>query len=113
MILIIAAFLTLAYHLAEVEIFVVCLSLAQGLQNVAFRRIGGIGVHTTYLTGLITGLLAKEAERHAFHVTPPPSTDPDPKSGLFYGMWGSFALGAVTGATMVFASRNREFWELF
>jgi len=101
-ILIIAAYLALAYHLAGVEIFVVCQSLALGLQNAAFRRAGGISVHTTYLTGLITGLLAKEAERHAFHVTPPLSTVPDPKFGLLYGIWGSFVLGAVTGAAMVF-----------
>ena len=102
MILIIAAYLALAYHLAGVEIFVVCQSLALGLQNAAFRRAGGISVHTTYLTGLITGLLAKEAERHAFHVTPPPSTAPDPKFDLLYGIWGSFVLGAVTGAALVF-----------
>jgi len=101
-ILIIAAYLALASYLAPgAEIFVVCLSLALGLQNAAFRRTGGISVHTTYLTGMITGLIATEAERHAFHVAPGASTVPDPKFGLLYGIWGTFVLGAGTGAAMV------------
>lgn len=37
------------------ESFVICTSLALGLQNGSFQRTGGISVHTTYLTGLITG----------------------------------------------------------
>jgi uncharacterized membrane protein YoaK (UPF0700 family) len=102
-ILIMVAYLALASHIAPgAQIFVICLSLALGLQNAAFRRTGGISVHTTYLTGMITGLIATEAERHAFHVVPRASTLPDPKSGLLYGIWGTFVLGAGTGAAMVF-----------
>ena len=32
---------------ARVEVFVVCMSLALGMQNGAFQRTGGISVHTT------------------------------------------------------------------
>ena len=54
-ILIVAASLALAYKVAHgIEIFVIFVSLALGLQNGAFRHVGGISVHTTYLTGMIT-----------------------------------------------------------
>ena len=45
---------------ARVEVFVVCMSLALGMQNGAFQRTGGISVHTTYLTGMITSLMTSE-----------------------------------------------------
>jgi uncharacterized membrane protein YoaK (UPF0700 family) len=62
-ILIVAASLALASHMAHgVEIFVIFVSLALGLQNGAFRRVGGISVHTTYLTGMITSLISTETE---------------------------------------------------
>jgi uncharacterized membrane protein YoaK (UPF0700 family) len=98
-ILIVAGYLALAFHApAAVEILVVCLSLALGLQNGAFRHTGGISVHTTYLTGTITGLIATKAEQWAFRSTSGPSTALDPKFGLLFGVWAVFVLGAVTGA---------------
>jgi len=51
-----------------------------GLQNGAFRRVGGISVHTTYLTGMITSLIASEAEKYASE--PPPVKAPDPKQAV-------------------------------
>jgi hypothetical protein len=42
------------------------------LQNGAFRRVGGITVHTTYLTGLITGLISTEAENYISGLPPTP-----------------------------------------
>jgi uncharacterized membrane protein YoaK (UPF0700 family) len=63
-ILIVAAALALASGMTpRVEIFVIFLSLALGLQNGAFGRAGGISVHTTYLTGMITILISTEAEK--------------------------------------------------
>jgi uncharacterized membrane protein YoaK (UPF0700 family) len=51
-ILLVASSLALASHMAHgVEIFVILVSLALGLQNGAFRRVGGISVHTTDLDG--------------------------------------------------------------
>jgi uncharacterized membrane protein YoaK (UPF0700 family) len=76
-ILTMTAYLALASRAApRVEIFLVCVSLALGLQNGAFQRTGGISVHTTYLTGMITRLMTAEAEK-------PQITSPgDPKLNL-------------------------------
>lgn len=47
-----AAYLALTVHaIVSVEVFVLCMALALGIQNGAFQSTGGIGVHTTYLTG--------------------------------------------------------------
>jgi len=101
-ILMVAASLSLASDVAHrVAMFVICMSLALGLQNGAFRRVGGISVHTTYLTGMMTSLITTEAERYASEVLPPPAPTSDPKVGLLLGIWISFVLGAGTGATMV------------
>jgi uncharacterized membrane protein YoaK (UPF0700 family) len=82
-------------------VFVIFVSLALGLQNGAFRRAGGVSVHTTYLTGMLTRLLSKEAEKYASEVAPEPVTHPDPQIGLLTGIWIAFVLGAGTGAAMV------------
>jgi len=101
-ILILAASLALASGVAHgVEIFVIFVSLALGLQNGAFRRAGGISVHTTYLTGMITSLISTEAEQYASQVVPPPVTAHDPKITLLCRIWIAFVLGAGTGAAMV------------
>jgi uncharacterized membrane protein YoaK (UPF0700 family) len=101
-ILIIAASLALSSGVAHgVEIFVIFVSLALGLQNGAFRRAGGISVHTTYLTGMITSLISTEAEQFASEVVAPVVSTPDPKISLLSGVWIAFVLGAGTGAAMV------------
>jgi uncharacterized membrane protein YoaK (UPF0700 family) len=101
-ILIVAASLALAAEMAHgVEIFVIFVSLALGLQNGAFRRVGGISVHTTYLTGMITSLISTEAGKYASGAVTPPVRAPDPRIGLFGGIWIAFVLGAGTGAAMV------------
>jgi uncharacterized membrane protein YoaK (UPF0700 family) len=98
-ILIAAAYLVLASGAASaVEIFVMCLSLALGLQNGAFRRTGGISVHTTYLTGMITGLIASETEKLTFQGASERAIALDPKFGLLCGIWVVFVLGAAMGA---------------
>jgi len=101
-ILLVAASLALASGVAYgSEIFVIFVSLALGLQNGAFRRAGGISVHTTYLTGMITSLISTEAEQYASQVVPPPVSGQDPKISLLCGIWIAFVLGAGTGAAMV------------
>jgi uncharacterized membrane protein YoaK (UPF0700 family) len=101
-ILIVAASLALASHMAHgVEIFVIFVSLALGLQNGAFRRVGVISVHTTYLTGMITSLISTETEKYASEVVPLTVRAPNPKIGLLCGIWIAFVLGAGTGAAMV------------
>ena len=101
-ILIVAASLVLASDVAHgVAIFALFISLALGLQNGAFRRVGGISVHTTYLTGMITSLISTEAEKFAAVETPPPMTAPDPQMRLLCGIGAAFVLGAGVGAAMV------------
>ncbi|HUO36046.1 MAG TPA: YoaK family protein [Candidatus Acidoferrum sp.] len=90
-----------------VGIFIVCVSLALGLQNGALRRTGGISVHTTYLTGMITRLITTEADKIGSLATAPPPPGPDPTIVVLGGIWASFALGAATGAATAFQFRDR------
>jgi uncharacterized membrane protein YoaK (UPF0700 family) len=102
-ILIVAASFAPSSGLAHgVGIFVIFLSLALGLQNGAFRRVGGISVHTTYLTGMITSLISTEAEQYSSEEDPRDVRTPDPKLRLLCGIWIAFVLGAGTGAAMAF-----------
>jgi uncharacterized membrane protein YoaK (UPF0700 family) len=101
-ILIVAASLTLASHLIDgAELFVIFVSLALGMQNGAFRHAGGIGVHTTYITGMITSLIATQAEKHTSAVVSPPVGVLDPEMDLLFGIWIAFVVGAGIGAAMV------------
>jgi uncharacterized membrane protein YoaK (UPF0700 family) len=100
-ILIVAASLAFASGTAQrVEIFVILLSLALGLQNGAFSRVGGISVHTTYLTGMITSLISTETENYVSEA-PAPVAASDPKIGLLFRIWGAFVFGAGTGAAII------------
>jgi uncharacterized membrane protein YoaK (UPF0700 family) len=102
-ILIVAASFALSSGLAHgVGIFVIFLSLALGLQNGAFRRVGGISVHTTYLAGMITSLISTEAEQYASEEDPRDVRTPNPTIRILCGIWIAFVLGAGTGAAMVF-----------
>jgi len=99
LVLFVAAYLaSLSHASGRIEILVVCWSLALGLQNGAFRRTGGISVHTTYLTGMITGLIATKSENVASTDTTNHASNPDSKSRLVSGIWGLFVLGAALGA---------------
>jgi uncharacterized membrane protein YoaK (UPF0700 family) len=101
-VLIAAAYFALTSHLAaRLELFIGCMSLALGLQNGAFRRVGGISVHTTYLTGMITDLVTTEASTYNSRAGALQAPTPDPKVSLLWSMWSAFVLGAATGAAMV------------
>jgi uncharacterized membrane protein YoaK (UPF0700 family) len=97
LILIISAPLILFAHLGGIQTFVLCVSLALGLQNGGFRGVGGIGVHTTYLTGMITSLIASEAEKYSSHSVPPTTSAYNPKIALIAQIRIAFILGAVSG----------------
>jgi uncharacterized membrane protein YoaK (UPF0700 family) len=62
-------------------------------------------VHTTYLTGMITSLVSREAEKLTSEVVAPPFSVPDPKIDLLLGIWIAFVLGAVIGAAIVLRCR--------
>jgi len=100
-ILIVAASLALTSNVAHgAEIFLVFVSLALGLQNGAFRRAGGVSIHTTYLTGMITSLVSTEAEEYDSDAAPPPVKDSYPKNDLLFGIAITFVLGAWVGAAL-------------
>ena len=104
--LIVAASLVLASGVTHgIEIFVIFVSLALGLQNGAFRQAGGISVHTTYLTGMITSLISTEVEKYTSEAAPAPGKATDPKITLLCGIWIAFVVGAGTGAAMVLRFR--------
>jgi uncharacterized membrane protein YoaK (UPF0700 family) len=93
---------TLALRL---ELFVACVSLALGMQNGAFRQSGGISVHTTYLTGMITSLITTKAGK-LFGVTLQPAAGAKPRTALLGGIWIAFFLGAASGAAAIFRFRS-------
>jgi porin len=97
------AYFALSSHLtARFGLFVGCMSLAMGLQNGAFTQAGGIGVHTTYLTGTITSLLKAETQKHSSETTARDELASDQKVKVFGGVWLAFVAGAIVGAAMVF-----------
>jgi uncharacterized membrane protein YoaK (UPF0700 family)/carbohydrate-selective porin OprB len=102
-VLISAAYFALTSHLtANSGLFVGCMSLALGLQNGAFSQAGGISVHTTYLTGMITSLLKTKTETHSSQMTARDKLASDQKVSLLGGIWLAFVLGATVGAALVF-----------
>jgi uncharacterized membrane protein YoaK (UPF0700 family)/carbohydrate-selective porin OprB len=102
-VLISTAYFALTSHLtAKFGLSVGCLSLALGLQNGAFSQAGGISVHTTYLTGMITSLLKTESEKYSSQETASGKPASDQKVKLLGGIWLAFVLGATVGAAMVF-----------
>src|SRR6266478_3108291 len=102
-VLISTAYLVLTSDLtARFGLFVSCMSLALGLQNGAFSQAGGISVHTTYLTGMITSLLKTEAQRHSSETSAQDKLASHQKVSLLGGIWLVFILGATVGAAMVF-----------
>ena len=84
LLLIVISYFALVSHVAvALKSFVVCMSLALGLQNGAFQRTGGVSVHTTYLTGLITGLISTRADAYFSHSA---------QSPVFFMEYGSLLL---------------------
>lgn len=102
LILILASPFLLPGHLAGGQPFVICVSLALGLQNGAFRRAGGMSVHTTYLTGMITSLISSEAEKYSAVAFSPAASAHNPKIALTVKIWTIFVFGALTGAAVTF-----------
>jgi uncharacterized membrane protein YoaK (UPF0700 family) len=101
--LVAAAFLFVWNH-ASHELFILCMCSALGIQNDALRKTNQVGVHSTYMTGMVTTLVqkcfgyllsvrgvanesARDAAGSAIQVIAP--------------IWISFILGALGGAIIV------------
>jgi uncharacterized membrane protein YoaK (UPF0700 family) len=110
-ILIVAASLALASHVTpRVEIFVILVSLALGLQNGAFRHVGGASVHTTYLTGMITSLISGEAEKYISELPPTLVGAPDSKTGLLCRIWIALFWGLELERPWCFTLGDSGYW---
>ena len=84
----------------RLELFVILMALALGLQNGAWREAGGVTVHSTYLTGMVTNLLTTGTKRYIYQGREP---GVDAKVSLLTGMWLAFVLGALLGAALVYS----------
>ena len=96
-----ASLMTTLDTIPRFELFLVLMSFGLGLQNGAFTRAGGIGIHTTYITGVITSLLSAETKATVAETLTPAMTKRDPDLGLLGRIWITFVLGAGSGAAMV------------
>ena len=86
------------------ELFIVCMCLALGIQNGALHETNGIGIHSTYLTGMVTTLMHKSFDHLSSKGNP--KEDSSRQSArlaiqVLASMWISFIFGAVTGAVIV------------
>ncbi len=80
--------------------------LAMGVQNPALRRVGGAGVRTTYITGMLTDF-TEELVLLFFKPPAPgqPSFTPQPRPAsvaralLHLSLWVFYLLGGVAGVT--------------
>ncbi|MEJ2671730.1 MAG: YoaK family protein [Deltaproteobacteria bacterium] len=75
---------------ARLGLFVICMAVALGLQNGAWRKAGGITVHSTYLTGMITNLVTTGAQRYLAKTARDGTADT--KISLLSGIWIAFPL---------------------
>ncbi len=100
-VLICLAYLALTSPLAvRLGLFVICMALALGLQNGAWQGAGGLTVHSTYITGMITNLLTTGTQRYLSQ--PAREARPNPKISLLSGTGVAFIAGAALGAVLVF-----------
>lgn len=82
---------------------------AMGLQNAALRRFGGLGVHTTFVTGMLTEL-AVGCVRWRIHRRRGEREDSArarQAAALAAIVWAAYVIGAIAGAWLV---RRRGGW---
>jgi uncharacterized membrane protein YoaK (UPF0700 family) len=93
-----ASLMTSSEGFPKREIFLVLMSLGFGLQNGSFTRAGGIGIRTTYITGVITNLLFAETTGTVAKTLAPNAAKPAPAHKLLGRVWVTFVPGAGSGA---------------
>ena len=94
----------LVINRANNELFIVCMCLALGIQNGALDKTNGIGVHSTYMTGMVTTLVQKSFDRYSSKRSPREDSSKDPARlsiQVLAPMWISFIFGALIGAVIV------------
>jgi uncharacterized membrane protein YoaK (UPF0700 family) len=86
------------------ELFIVSMCLALGMQNGALNKTNGISVHSTYMTGMVTGLMQKSFDHLFANRSSKEHSSGDAATLTLRvpaSMWMSFTFGAVTGAVLV------------
>ena len=93
--------------------------LAMGWQNAALRRVAGVPVHTTFVTGILTHLAEESVNGwYAWRDLRRAGTPRRPDDGvavafrrarLHGGVWGSYLAGGVLGA---FLALRWDLWSL-
>jgi uncharacterized membrane protein YoaK (UPF0700 family) len=89
---------------ANGELFIGCMCLALGIQNGALNKTNGIGVHSTYVTGMVTTLMQKSFGRLSLKSGSREDSSKDSARltiRVLAPMWISFILGAFAGAVIV------------
>jgi uncharacterized membrane protein YoaK (UPF0700 family) len=88
-------------------------TLAMGLQSATLRRVGGRGVRTTYVSGVLTNLAEAIAQavfrtgrRGASGDGREPRDRPTGRIRLYGNVWGAYVLGAILGGV------GLEYWGL-
>lgn len=78
------------------------LTIVMGLQTAVLRRVGGLTVHTTYISGMLTqaavGAVTWWFDRRDGRAVPAGADRPAARAWLALGVWACFAVGAVVGA---------------
>jgi uncharacterized membrane protein YoaK (UPF0700 family) len=84
---------------------VALLTLAMGLQSATLRRVGRHGVHTTYVTGILTSLgeaIGQAVLRPRGRTPAADSADPPAQRIRLYGsIWGGYLVGAILGGALL------------
>lgn len=78
-------------------------TFAMGVQNATIGRVGRLGVHTTYMTGVLTNLVDAFVQmlfRSGAPCVPNEHSGPSPRDRirLYGGLWAGYSIGAAVGA---------------
>ena len=103
----------------EYYLLAIVVVLAMALQNVALRRVAGLPIHTTFVTGMLTyvgeelvhGWYARrDLHREGAHRTPDDAAGIAFRRARFHGgVWLSYLVGGVLGA---FIALHWQLWSL-
>ena len=98
---------------ATQELFIVCMCLALGIQNGTLHKTNGVGVHSTYMTGMVTTLMQKSFDHYSSKRSPEEDSSKDSARltvRVLAPMWTSFIFGALVGAVIVSSFHSIGLW---
>jgi uncharacterized membrane protein YoaK (UPF0700 family) len=98
---------------ATQELFIACMCLALGIQNGTLHKTNGVGVHSTYMTGMVTTLMQKSFDHYSSKRSPEEDSSKDSALltvQVLAPMWTSFIFGALVGAVIVSSFHSIGLW---